>query len=523
MADSNEFSCDFCKKTFSTKGNLKKHYLKFHGGVPQSFHSLKTEKLQAKPCPKCGSLYKLLPKHIAICKAGDQSQKDRVAVKTTFISSTRGQKNEELGNVESEEEMTDSDVIPRSPSKKRIDEFFDLTADFSKWMSSNGISLKARQAYLGPLSKALGKININRAVNVLPNLPNQIKELQTVNARRKLFLAHIKLADFLRLQIGLDIEAFQPPSINKYIALYLESDARKELYHNFTNITKAMEMGWSPDLIHDFLMGEVILSNRSGRGFVNNCSLAEFLAVERPDAQGKWHYKGPNYNVQFPDFLRQMLKSFAFIVRPRLLKGRKSHEVKLFEVYARAGIPCPLTGSLFQYVENFSRSLEQITMEKVSKADFYFTFFKWSDFEGEIKGYKCLQSEKNVDESEEEEVDFNESNAEAVPVEIDHSLMEPQTVNVETNRSVDVLQKPSSSKEKPKRSLTSLTFTEKEINFLKGFFQKYKASEINERTVMIVLQFADDVDDLIEQKMSEVGMTDKQFWQVTASILKENM
>lgn len=542
MADSLVYSCDFCEdKHFSTKGNLKKHYVKFHGGIPQSFHGLTAKPRDWKPCQKCGSIFKSLAKHVEICKASGSSAKAEKP--SIFVSSTRNQASTEKRDSGMDDKDTDSDFIPASPRKRQISELFDLSDHFDKWMIANGLGLRARREYICPLQKYFGKLNIKSVQKNLPNLPTYLKSLETINARRKLFLAHIKLVSFLNVQIGLDVTAFDPPTMEDCIEMYLKSDNRKALYHNFTNITKAMDMGWTPEDIHDFLMGEVILSNKDGKNFIFNCTLADFVKVDRPDDQGRWWYESSHYRVFFPDFLKQMLKSFAFIVRPKLLCGKTSHEVKFFDLYEKAGKPCAKNGSALRYVEMFSKTVQQIKVEKVLEAKFNFTWFKWSDFEGEIKGFDSRHSKQVQDFSEQE---FNEDGAvdeeeaveaetsivEQVQMDIDHSLRDnndihidhsPDTKNDECTSPQPLSSRPFTSCEKQRRSHSSLDFTEEEIQNLKSFFKKYKASDLNGQTVMVVLQFEDDVEELLDAKQAASGMGSKQFWQALALIIKENM
>ena len=532
MAESAIFSCDFCdSKSFSTKSNLKKHYDKFHGGVPESFHSLKTEKREGRPCHHCGSIFKQLPKHLAICKA--KVETNTIAVSTIFQSRSRARRitEQDVGAVSmSEGGETDTEVVQGTPRKRSVSDRFDLKNDFDKWMIAKNITHITRQKYISALSKFLGTINIRAVSAKVTNVSNYLKTLDTVGGRRTLFLGYLKLVEFLRIQMKLDITPFEWPTVSDYVELYLKSEERKDLYHNFTNISKAMELGWSPHQIHDFLMCEVLLCCKDGKGFLFNVTLADFLKVERPDGNGFWEYNGPSFKVRFPDYLRQMLKSYAFIVRPRLLKGRKSHEVKLFELYERVGIPCPKSGSLFKYVEDFSKSLVQIKYESINETKYKFTWFKWADFQGEIKGYAGKSSEPLFLESDEEgkECDSQEAIDEVVQMETDYSI--PQgNYALSHQREVEVQSpktpspKPSTSIEKRKRSFSSLNFSKEEIQFLKSFFKKYKASDLNDQTVMVVLQFEDDVEDLIESKMAASGMRAKQFWQALTSVLQENL
>ena len=530
MADSNPFSCDFCDKSFSTKANLKKHYIKFHGGVPESFHGLQAEKLIYKPCPKCGSVFKHLPKHLAICKAGNQNQAETVARKTTFISSTRGIKDDSLRR--EVEDESENDFIPRSPRKRKISDAYDLSDHFNDWMAAHGIGPKTRDQYQSSLGKFFGKLSIRVVQQKLKDLPNYLKGLETVNARHRLFLGHVKLVDYLKNQLGLDIAAFDAPTTLDYLDIYLKSEERKNLYHNFTNITKAMEMGWSADDIHDFLMGEVLLSNKTGKEFIFHCKLDDFLKVSRPDEAGRWWYEGKGYKVFFSDFLRGMLKSFAFIVRPKLVKSKTSHEVKLFELFEKKGKPCPKNGSVFRFVELFSKSLEHVSYNKVMEANFKFSTFKFSDFEGDIKGFNSKKVDAPLDESDEEDhMDSSTgetSNFEEVPMEIDHSVMETvgKVLPPKQPSPKPMLQpspKPSTSGERPRRSQGSLNFSEVELKLLKSFFRKYKVSDLSEQTVMVVLQFEDGVEDLLDSKRTASGMADKQFWKALTVILQENM
>ena len=443
-----------------------------------------------------------------------------------------------MSEIESEQGMvtedseTDSGVVHGTPRKRRVSDRFDLKNDFDQWMTAQKVSLVTRKKYICALSKYLGTINIRAVTAKLSNVSNYLKTLETVGGRRTLFLGYLKLVDFLRIQMNLAIEPFEWPSTSDYIDLYLKSEERKDLYHNFTNISKAMELGWSASEIHDFLMGEVLLCSKEGKGFLYNITLDDFLKVKSPDARGFWEYTGKTFSVKFPDRLKEMLKSYAFIVRPRLVKGRKSHDVKLFELFDRRGVPYPRCGSLFKYVEDFSKSLVQIKFENVLEAQFKFSWFKWEDFVGEIKGYNGKGKEVSFTESdeEEEEMDAEESIGEPMAMDIDHSLMEKHVPsNVCGEPSIDVPSPkpqspgPSTSEERPRRSQGTLNFSEKELKQLKSFFQKYKPCDMNEQTVMVVLQFEDGVEDLLESKRSASGMGDKQFWKALAYIIRENL
>ena len=96
------------------------------------------------------------------------------------------------------------------------------------------------------------KISIESLTQKNDELPIFLKSLQTVGARNTLYKAHIKLIEFLNTNHGTEFETLQKPAAEKLIEIYLKSLERKNLCHNFVNIAKAMEMGWSPLEIHDF-------------------------------------------------------------------------------------------------------------------------------------------------------------------------------------------------------------------------------------------------------------------------------
>ena len=391
MADSVAFPCDFCDTTFSTKGNLKKHYDKNHGGPPATYYNLKPAVPVSKPCPYCGSVYQKLPRHMSGCK--DKPSSNTIAVCSTFQTKSRPLRMAE------EEQESEDDVIPGTPVKKvkrPHSKSFDLKEEFLEWLAAHEIAHSTRAKYVGALSNFLGVISIQSLTDKNDYLPSFIKGIKTVGGRHILYYAHVKLVEFINANHQTEFEVLQKPAVDDLIEVYFKSEERKNLYHNFVNIVKAMEMGWAPLEIHDFLMGEVVLCAKGGLEFLRHFTLADFASVTAPDRRGKWSFEIKNCKVQLPPFLRHMMKCYAFIVRPKILHSKKSHEVKFFDLFDRPGLPCPENGRIFKYVEDFSKAFEPLKMDKVLESNYKFMAYNEKDFVGAIPGPLGLTEETDL-------------------------------------------------------------------------------------------------------------------------------
>ena len=557
MADSGDFSCDFCEKPFSSKGNLKKHYDKNHGGPPASYYNLKTAVPVAKPCPYCGSVIKQLPKHMSVCKAKPSS--NTVAVSSTFQTKSRALRMEE-GEQESED-----DLVPGTPVKevkRPHSKSFDLKGDFLEWLAAHNIAHSTMAKYVGALSNFLGIISIQSVTDKNDYLPSFINRMETVGGRNMLYKAHVKLVEFLKANHGTEFEILHKPAADKIIQVYLKSQERKNLCHNFVNIAKAMEMGWSPLEIHDFLMGEVLLCTKEvGKEFLHHFTLADFRAVTTADRRGRWVYEVKNFKVSFSPFFRQMLQSFAFIVRPRILKTKKSHDVKFFDILDRPIAPCTEGSRIFKYVEDFSKALEPLKMDKVLEANYKFTTYDAKDFVGEIPGIRKFAIENDpIDDLEDslpaasisdfgspgvrrassppsatpatkqsrrateaKEVSIPSTSTSVLPA-LEQMGREGVSVDKEASLpAASTSQRMVSRRPVPK---SSIIFRGDDIAFLKQFFAGHSKQEIRElegKQVIthFVLNESEDSEEFFQAKMGETRFTEQQLGSAIAKFLQE--
>ncbi len=340
------YVCEFCDNRlvkYNRKDSLGTHYKRVHKCVPESFHSLPSEKRQKMQCSHCKKEVVQLAKHMAFCKLAPEAPAEPVpSTSGAALASQRRRRGQEPEDVISESDQEESlnrytDMLPIIA--RRLEE----TKGLQKATIDRHISM------MRELNTFSGKKRTNYA-NLERSLSHHywhfVEKRSSVSERSIAWKAVTNLAQFMRYTVN-------EPTANLLVQTYLES---KERYHLFQTLG-----GMDAHDRRKFLMAETLLATRS-EAFVRQLSLKDFRENWGKTPSGEWSYTatrpGRDVTCTIPSMLRLELIKFNASGRRELLGQERAadEDLKVFADPSQLWSDVTIANNIWQWVEEISKA-----------------------------------------------------------------------------------------------------------------------------------------------------------------------
>ena len=354
-------SCKYCGKSYSTKYKLRDHCKNVHG-VDINLEDFAGPK---KKCPNCHEPQDNILKHLEVCLAAPQTAEfgSPVGPRATVTSA----KAREVVDVSSE------------VSKRSFRVFKDLADPFLHWLIQKGSAKYTVSAYMGSLEQLLDHFDQEVfSVSSFETCFQQFKpffsQLKNFKERNTIFKGIFQFRDFLKEMFDYTLQIPAVPSMANVIANYFSSKDRKIGYQGLgqSQIGQILTCSESRLIqLHNFVLAEVILFTKS-EDFAKSFTKVDFQAISNLPSNHLIKYGSSGFN--FPDSLYEIMKIYAAMVRPKLLKGKWSpnDEHKFFSLAYRDNLVfCSIEGAT-KLVEELSGHPFSLQFTNLFQLDYSF-------------------------------------------------------------------------------------------------------------------------------------------------------
>ena len=199
-------------------------------------------------------------------------------------------------------------------------------------------------------------------------------QLKTPSERKTIFWAIIQFRNFLKEMFDFQLQIPAIPSMANVIATYFKSKDRKLGYEGLSQSQIGQIQTCNESQLiefHNFVLAEVILFTKSEE-FVRTFTKVDFQKISNFSTNHLFPFGLTGIN--FPDSLYEIMKLYAVMVRPRLLKGKWSpnDEHKFFSlVYQNNLVFCSVEGAL-KCIEKFSGHPCSLQLSNLLEVDYSF-------------------------------------------------------------------------------------------------------------------------------------------------------
>ena len=497
MATASPFVCIYCKKSSSTKDNLKRHYRTQHPDeeLPSSVEELQDPKA---PCQYCGKQISKtnMAKHVKNCKSASEvrAASDDVA-KSPSIRARKGPNEAEIHDASPEKLTKLSQHSELLPSLKKF-----MTTKFSFTIITQSEYIEAIQKFC-LFHHGFGRLSCFTFIEAMSkSFDTYYNSLETVRAR-ELILHAIRVT--LQMLVEFEIldempEIVQHQSIKGIISRYFASSERAHFYADFTKDPKKFADVEGPVTIKNFFIVEVLLATSSPR-FVRHLTRKLWLDVKHPqhddDGDDIWVYELSGEEHKIPCFLRHALHKYFVIVRPMLLNRDY----------------CNDESSKFFAEDDQKRNFQvEITTDTFKTFHFYslsHRYFKMTNFLGSSVDFK-------------KPIDINlatvprslkNKNVSQIPLTSrqagDESSVSAMNINAKPTKPRNQ-SKEEKLEEKAKHN-RKIDFIRKNIMQVKECFANYTKQEINRQCVLTVRIIDDDFDKFFREALECEQVTEE--------------
>ncbi len=337
------YACELCSPpaTYSRKDKLGAHYKRVHKHVPESFHSLPSEKRPKLQCPHCSKEMSRLAKHLETCRKAPKEASQPVPSTSGVATLSRRQRRQE------------EDIIDESDPEPSLNRYTDVLPIIARRLAEiRGLqkttidrhitAIKELNVFSG--KKRTNYTNLEHALT--SHYWSFIENGSTVSERSAAWKAISHLANFLRYTV-------KEPMAALFVQCYLESKERHQLFKTLGDMAKEDR--------RKFLLAETLLATKS-EAFVRQLSLKDFRENWGKTLQGEWSYTATQADQQvtctIPTLLRLELIKYNASGRRELLGQMKAgnEDIKVFGDPSQPWSDVTIGNNIWQWVESISHA-----------------------------------------------------------------------------------------------------------------------------------------------------------------------
>ena len=269
--------------------------------------------------------------------------------------------------------------IPAKISKRSFSMSKDMADPFLRWFIQKNFAQRTISLYMGALEQLLNNFNqeifcVSSFEICFQQFDAFFTQLRNSDERNTIFKAIFQLRNFLNEVFNFQIEIPPIPSMANVIAKYFSSKDRKLGYERLSQTQIGQIQACSESQLikfHNFVLSEVLLFTKS-EDFVKSFSKIDFQKISNQSSNHLFKFGLSGFD--FPDSLYEIMKVFAVVVRPRLLKGKWSpnDELNFFSlVYRNNLVFCSIEGAL-KCIAELSGNPFPLKLSEILKEDFAF-------------------------------------------------------------------------------------------------------------------------------------------------------
>ena len=423
--------CEICPKSFSKRSNYKRHLSNVHG-LSEEDAKAYLDRAEDNPqfqCPNCYFVGSVNNKsqHMQSCKASSSVNSSNEASETKVPKlatsckycprsySTKYKLRDHCKNVHNvdinleEYSAPKKDKSSEAPqageatgsggpratatskkarevaedhakvSKRSFRVSKEVTDPFLHWLIQKGSARRTISRYLSALEQLLNHFGqeifcVSSFEICFQQFEAYLTQLKNSNDRNIIFKAIFQLRNFLKEVFDFQIETPPIPSMANVIKNYFSSKDRKLGYEGLSQSQIAQIQACSENRLiqfHNFVLSEVLLFTKS-EDFVKSFSKIDFQKISNQPSNHLFKFGSSGFN--FSDSLYEIMKVFAVMVRPRLLKGKwnPNDEHKFFSLAYRNNLVfCSIEGAL-KCIEELSGHPFPLQLSKLLEVDFSF-------------------------------------------------------------------------------------------------------------------------------------------------------
>ena len=429
--------CEICPKSFSKRDNYRRHLLKVHGLSTEDVKAYlaRAGENPTFQCPDCDFVGSVNHKssHMKSCKAkelprpsssvssSDEAPEPKVPKLTTSCKyckrsySTKyklrdhcknvhgvdinledyaGPKKEKSSETPQASQATGSGGprstatsakarevadIPAKVSKRSFRVFKDMADPFLRWFIQKGSAQRTVSLYMGALEQLLDHFDqeifsVSSVETCFQQFEAFFSQLKTPSERKTIFWAIIQFRNFLKEMFDFQLQIPAIPSMANVIATYFKSKDRKLGYEGLSQSQIGQIQACNESQLihfHNFVLTEVLLFTKSEE-FIRTFTKVDFQKIRNLSSNHLFQFGSTGFN--FPDSLYEIMKIYAIMVRPKLLKGKWSpnDEHKFFSLVYRDNLVfCSIEGAL-KCIEKFSGHPCSLQLSSLLEVDFSF-------------------------------------------------------------------------------------------------------------------------------------------------------
>ena len=510
-------SCKDCGKSYSNKYKLRDHCKNVHG-VDINLEDFAGPK---KKCPNCHEPQDNILKHLEVCL---------VVPQLVEAGSSGGPR--ATATSAKAREVAD---IPAKVSKRSFRVSKDMADPFLHWLVQKGFAKYTVSAYMCALEQLLDHFDqdvfsVSSFQSCFQQFEAFFSQLNTPSERNTIFKAIFQFRDFLKEMFDFQLKIPATPSMAKVIANYFSSKDRKFGYEGLhqSQIGQIQAANESQLIqFHDFVLAEVLLFTKS-EDFVKSFTNVDFQKISNQTSNHLFKFGSNGFT--FPDSLYEIMKVYADMVRPKLLKGKWSPNDthKFFSVAYRDNLVfCSIEGAI-KCIGEISGHPFPLQLNKLLEVECSFTSIEEVEEEPldmSIDPDLFPDGASNASFADMEVVDSQstaEVEAEAVPV---------QLVSQASEGKKSVLKK-TSKKAKVKRTSTGKSIEEnlwifgpQDHRILTIVQKECMLKKVSKRLVMtyFVLEQTDENKGFLELKKQASGLEMEELYEVMAYYINKNL
>ena len=269
--------------------------------------------------------------------------------------------------------------IPAKISKRSFSMSKDMADPFLRWFIQKGFAQRTVSLYMGALEQLLDHFDqeifsVSSFETCFQQFEAFFSQLKTPSERNTIFKAIIQLKSFLKDMFDFQLQIPAIPSMANVIATYFKSKDRKLGYEGLSQSHIGQLQACDESQLihfHNFVLTEVILFTKSEE-FIRTFTKVDFQKIRKLSSNHLFQFGSTGFN--FPDSLYEIMKIYAIMVRPKLLKGKWSpnDEHKFFGLAYRGNfVFCSIEGAV-KCVEQLSGHPFPLKLSNLLEVDFSF-------------------------------------------------------------------------------------------------------------------------------------------------------
>ena len=355
-------SCKYCTNSYSSKYKLRDHCKNVHG-VDINLEDFAASQ---KKCPNCQELQNNLSRHLLSCHAVPVvAQAGKCREPRATATSTKAK------------EIVD---IPRKVNKRSFSRVKDLAEPFLRWFLEKAPAKYTIMSYMNSLELLLqhfgqDSFSVSSFVTCFQRFDAFYSGLKSPKESMILFNSMRKLRDFLEEVFDFQLQIPSIPSSANVIESYFSSIGRKLKYEEVSqsHVGEILQYNESQLIqIHDFVLAEVVLFTKSEE-FIRNFTKVDFQNISSLSSNHLFQLGSEGYN--FPDSLFEIMKLYAAMVRPKLLKGKWSpnDEHKFFSIVYNNNLVSSSGSGAATCIQAFTKHPLSLQLCNLLEVDYTFT------------------------------------------------------------------------------------------------------------------------------------------------------